>query len=322
MVKGEYRGDNTVEIRINLKRTRQVVNNLLEMMYNEFPPFDKPGRFPDAVVPSGVLEGSLEHRLLQFYGCGLDSMTRADGVYPSIAAIAREIDLKTLHQMSEVELIKRIRKHIPNLEMGRPVETLLQNSKKLQEEYNGDPGNILVGTSDSQIQQTLRKIGEFRQFDEEGYGKCTLLMKNYARFGIWSLSASRIPIKADRHVIRIAIGTRMVEYYREEKRAEDKTVFGVRAEKLGKLITDAVLQVTKEDNLSAIDLDDAFWLLGSRLCSYNSIPTCRNFCKVECIYRPISDNTATIFRPGTDKRLHYSKKPQSVSKGQTIFEFD
>jgi hypothetical protein len=58
-----------VDIGINYSRAVEISRVALEMFDRKVYPFNQPNVFPDAIVPEGVREGSLEHALFLFYAC-------------------------------------------------------------------------------------------------------------------------------------------------------------------------------------------------------------------------------------------------------------
>ncbi|MEK6885340.1 MAG: hypothetical protein AABX17_00045, partial [Nanoarchaeota archaeon] len=61
-------------------------------------------------------------------------------------------------------------------------------------------------------------------------------------------------------------------------------------------------RVTRENNLSAVDLDDAFWAIGAYNCKFNDDIFCQTSCYINCDHRPNLDERATWYYPHTEKR--------------------
>jgi hypothetical protein len=315
------------EVKVDFDKAVEVSKAVLDMNEKGLAPFDQEGLFPDAIVPSGVEVGSLEHALRIFYGCGLDSMRRANEVYAVVKDLADNIGgLSNLHEVRESDLIRVLENRFGigiQDAVDNPVETIIGNAHKLVEEYKGDPRNIRSGGVD----KTTEALCKFRQI---GIGKSALIMKNLVRFGMWDFSEYEIPIKVDRHVLRIALGTRIVDpvveaididwngplskalfkarevairegYYSRED-FQTKGVDVVRGDRLRKPLKAVFQKVCQEERISAVDLDDSLWAVGSYLCGKNDALYCLGNCDVGCLDRFTSDNGACYFLIGADKR--------------------
>lgn len=49
------------------------------------------------------------------------------------------------------------------------------------------------------------------KFTQYGLGKAALFNKNMVRAGIWDIPESDIPVKIDRHALRMAVGVEVVD---------------------------------------------------------------------------------------------------------------
>jgi hypothetical protein len=321
---------------VNLERARQVVLSALEMKSKGFHPFDNSDLFPDAVVPRGIVPGSLEHRAFLFHSVSLDSMMNARLVYEAMRALIEQVDITQLHNVSK-EVISRIleptfgkRLNAKN-SMAHPRETLHENSKMLHEMCGGDPRNLYSGfsrsspASDEDIRETIDRIDEFRQY---GIPKAALLVKNFVRFEIWDFDRTRIPIKIDRHLLRISLGAGVIDAQQYAKPVDwgnvSKVLDGAKNQliKNGMItedslphthvlrvpvpmieaLTEAYLRITRQDKIDAIELDDAKWAIGAYLCKRNDALYCVGNCLIDCEKRYPSDNNACYFFVNVDKR--------------------
>ena len=140
---------------------------------------------------------------------------------------------------------------------------------------------------------TVKSLTEFVQY---GPGKAALLIKNYVRFGIWDFNPCEIPIKVDRHVMRISIGSGIIE-------TEEETL---RSERLVSILTSAFQQITSQERISAVDLDDALWSIGSQWCTKNSVYFCEKNCPLNCKVRSQTYKGCSEYCPGEEMR-----KPKS-----------
>ncbi len=303
------------QIVINYPKAVEISQSALEMQQNRDYPFNQPDLFPDAIVPLHVEKGSREHALLLFYSCVLDGGRLASVVYRSmrefssrlnitkatagLEEVASKSGLDSIASLSREELKKLLRESFksfgdPETSLGDPVGALYHNSRKLQEEYGGDPRNMKGASIDSTFQNILFGKDKKRKFKQYGPGKAALLMKNYVRFGMWDFPHKDIPVKVDRHLIRMSIGSGVVELPNQFTRG--------RIDTLVKVLTSTYQKVTSEYNLSAIDLDDAFWAIGAYNCKFNDDIFCQTSCSLKCNNRPHLDERATWYYPHTEKR--------------------
>jgi len=296
---------NEERFRLNYEKAIEVSRKAVAMLERKIPPFNQPNIFPDVVLPSGMEVGSLEHALFLFYACSLDSMRQAKSVYEAMRGIASETDLKELCRLGRKDLTRLVKKHLEEPgSVGEPIETLYWNARKLEEEYKGDPRNI----AEKSVEETIKRVqkgrprseGKFRQF---GPGKAALLMKNFVRFGIWHYDPCQIPIKIDRHVVRISIGTSVVETEGQE----------LKAQHLVKPLSGLYRKVTSQERISAVDLDDALWGIGSQLCIRNQEYVCRMGCDLGCVIRPWADRHAYLVKPRQESR--------KAERNLLLFEF-
>lgn len=321
-----------IEVKVDYEKAARLAKAIVSAKVHNPARFNRSDIFPDAIVPEGVKEGSEEHALFLFHSVSIDSMRQSEHVYRAMRDVAGKIG--SLRKLSDFERkdLERIlvpyfgwKIKYPRAAMSDPVGTLFYNAKKLEMEYEGNPG-LLKGKS---VNETLKNITEFRQF---GIPKSALLMKNYVRTGIWDFSEYEIPIKVDRHVLRVSLGCGVVDLkdhvkningsgalpkgLAEAKEAliaqglysEEDFHLGrvgiVRADKFVLPLTETYLEVTRRERISAVELDDSWWATGRYACGLNDLIYCEACCPVKCGARPPSDNNANWFFPYVDKRAN------------------
>jgi hypothetical protein len=282
-------------------RAVEISRAAVDMLHRRDYPFSLPQPFPDAIVPEGINKGSLEHSLFLFYACNFDSSMRANVVYESMRGVASNIDLTLLPLMNPKMVLESFKPYLRK--MGDPEKTLLDpinvahyNGRKLQEEYGGDPRNLLGRTAEQTVHNICygksKKSGH--KFKQYGIGKAALLMKNYVRFGIWPISEYELPIKIDRHLLRMSAGTKVVILPPETTRGRIDGVVNV--------LTKLYQKVTSKEKISAVELNDAFWAIGSYLCVRNDDIGCHLNCPLGCSNRPKIDERLTWYYPQTEHR--------------------
>ncbi|MAH03793.1 hypothetical protein CMI39_03340 [Candidatus Pacearchaeota archaeon] len=320
---------------INYSKAVNLAKSIIAVKTKKNFPFNKPNIFPDAILPDGIKEGSKEHELFLFHSISIDSMRQAEEVYKAMREVTNKIgNLNKLANIKKGHLENLLIPHFgngiknPKSSMTDPIGTLLFNAKKLEEKCGGDP--TLLKTNN--VKDTLKEIAKFRQY---GIPKAALLMKNYVKSNIWDFSPYEIPIKVDRHVMRISLGCGVIntkdyveilngkrklsialrnvkdqlirmKHYNEEDFNKGKVRI-IRSDRFIIPLTEAYLQVTKEKKISAIDLDDAFWAIGAKSCKKNDATYCGTFCEVPCDMRYPSDNNAIYFFLDIDKRRNINQ---------------
>lgn len=286
-------------IRANYEKAKHVAEKIVTNVHAGVYPFDEPELFPDAIVPKGMKTGSLEHALFLFHSINVDSARSSEIVYQTFRDLVAKIPLQDLPEMNLTKLeivLSEPFKSFGNPETARdnPIQILSHNAKKLQKEYDGDPRNLL-GAS---VEETLRNICYGRdktdKFIQYRQGKAKLLLKNFIRFGIWPFSEFEIPIKVDRHNLRISLGMGVIE-------SGDKITRG-RSEKVNRVLADVYLEVTQQERISAVDLNDGMWATGKYHCIKNNSVHCEGSCKMGCKLRPRLDERASYFSMSYDVR--------------------
>jgi len=290
-------------IKVNYQKAVKIAKAAIGMFERREYPFNQTNLFPDAIVPQGITQGSLEHSLFLFYACNFDSSQRATIVYESLRNVAENLDFSLLPLMSAETVASALAPYMkkigdPEKTLLKPGEIIAHNSRKLAEEYGGDPRNLAART----IEQTLYNIQHGRtrhrkpglKFRQYGPGKAALLMKNFVRFGIWDFPETDIPIKIDRHLIRISVGAGVLELPTSFSRG--------RIDRAVELLTQVYLKVTRREGISAVALNDAFWAIGSNSCVRNDDIFCHTHCRLGCTNRPKIDEKLTWYYPQTEHR--------------------
>lgn len=278
------------DLKTNYKKGVIVAKDLVGMLHKREYPFnreDLTSLFPDSIVPEGIKQGSREHALYLFSTCALDSGMLAEVVYAGMRSLVQTEDITQLYRLDITSLVKTLVPHFksignPEEAITQPAETLHFNLKKLQEEYEGDP-RLILGED---ILSTMRniKFGKTgstkpsQKFKRYGDGTAALFIKNMTRFGCWNFSEYSIPVKIDRHMQRISLGTGVVEII---------DITRGRVDSLVRVLTSLYHEVCENEKISAIELCDAKWAVGHFKCSKNSDIYCLTTCPVQCDTRPV-----------------------------------
>ncbi len=274
------------KISIDYKRATEVAKHVVGMMYTKKYPFNISNIFPDESPPKNIEEGSLEHALYIFYSCSSDSMRPAEQVYESIDRIAKKVPLYYFTWLNEKDMREVLKENLGEKEggIGDPYKSIIENTAMLNTHYNGDPRNIRKKT----IDETIKKLSKFRGVKKQ---VAALIMKNMVKSGFWPFSKYQIPIKIDRHVLRISLGSGVITYSDSQVRHD------VLTNPLSKLYREITSQgiYTQGKRISSIELNDSFWAVGSKVCRKNNMTTCSTSCGLGCDFRPHLDKKATVY---------------------------
>jgi hypothetical protein len=299
-----------IEARVDFDRAKDVAHKVIAMMKENTIPFNRPGAFPDAVVPNGMEAGSDNHVKYLFVSSFLDYRVNSHIMYEELRAFSqRHGNVNILFGNQGWRLKELLGNNFPKSIGSSPnnkrvdviVDALVRNGERLERDYSGNPRRILG----EDIDGTIGAIAEFKLFGRE---KAALYMKNMVRFGVWTYSPYEIPIKIDRHAFRIALGTEVVKFYRvgEDRPIEyqdlEKEVGRIHAGPFKPVLSKAFRSVTESERISAVDLNDGLWFIGSYLCGRNKKVYCDTMCKLDCSFRPRSEATGTYYIPGSDVR--------------------
>jgi hypothetical protein len=154
--------------------------------------------------------------------------------------------------------------------MKHPGETMWSGLKMLNADYMGDPLNIFTGINN--FESARKRLIKFKGL---GTGTATLLIKNYIRFGYISLENPHdMPIKIDRHAIKISVGNGVV------KIPEGSKV--IHRHRFEKILRGAYREACRENELDPIALDDMKWIVGAYYCRKRSTKACKTHCPLDC----------------------------------------
>jgi len=146
----------------------------------------------------------------------------------------------------------------------------------------------------------------------------------------WDFPESSIYIKVDRHVLRICLGSGVFDDYSHaiienpsssdikslqgtadkliargfftRQQYESKDIEVIMGKPLLDKLSEEFREYTMRTGMSAVDLDDALWGVGSKTCSLNDHSYCRTACEIKCGNRPFSDDHANYLFSKLDKR--------------------
>lgn len=303
-----------LEIKVNYEKAVDVAKKVIKRMQENRYPFNLENSFPDARIPTDIIPGSFKHALLLFYGCNLDGLGLSEFAYSSARSLISTFGYTPLHKVEKTKLIQVLQPYYGSStrkSVHTTIDFLTANSEKLTAEYGGDPRNLKKDT----IEETLKAMEEFKQI---GVGKAALLLKNFVRFNLVDFSPFDLPIKADRHLKKICVGAEVIEFYYEGERIpykkQHKVIGKFHAGKLVKPLMNTFSRVTQNNQISAVDLNDGVWAMGSKMCKKNRFYHCLTHCDINCRTRPKADEKDSYLFPGTENRIDVRKKKDAKAE--------
>jgi len=141
-------------------------------------------------------------------------------------------------------------------------------ARQLKEDYDGNPLNLIS----LDIKETYKNIESIN-----GYGTklARLLVIWYNKYGLSNYKENELEQAVDLHTFRMCLNTGIIKVKRDEKNRypKDKSVIP---------LTDFFADLCKENDFSGLALDEAFWAIGSKVCTpairkRHDIP-----CKINC----------------------------------------
>jgi hypothetical protein len=261
-------------IHLHKDKAVEVSKTAVDLLHKNQFPFNQPGAIPDAILPDGVKEGSIEHALFLFYAVGFDAMRKASDVYASTRKMVEDYDVHEILLMGRESSEGLVREYIEDRSASGnsyddPEKNFYAKNQLLLKAFEGNPLNIAKDTGD--VKKIIKNCRRFPTFAE---GKSALLLKNYVRFGMITLdNLYELPIKIDRHVVRISINKKVLTVEPEGKCRSNRMI-----SRLRKLYQ----QVAVEHEISPVELDDAIWVIGSQMCVKKKLAYCQTNCPLDC----------------------------------------
>ncbi|RLE37753.1 hypothetical protein DRJ17_05880 [Candidatus Woesearchaeota archaeon] len=265
-------------------------------------------RLPDFEPPKGISIGSLEHMLHLFYATIFDSLRSSEKVYSDMRRFVNAFGAKEILDFSYEDIIKGSEElGVLDNGIGKPMKALYENCKKLRNEYNGDPRNIFMGIRD--VNEALARVSEFKLI---GLGKASLFIKNAIKAGVAEFdNQQEMPIKIDRHVIRISYGQGVIHRlpqprdfkYKGKNLKSSKVIRAYRSCMFESPLRKLYIMVTKQTGISQLELDDAFWAVGSLGCARKDYKACNGLCPLEpCTVLAKTTHSGTFYQFWIDTR--------------------
>jgi hypothetical protein len=112
-------GTDTVKIVIHKDKCIEVADKAINMLRAGKFPFDKAEKVrPEAILPKGMEQGSLDHAIYLFCSVGLDASKKAEHLYKGARAIFEEVGAQRFLKLQKSELTSLVDKHMGLGETG------------------------------------------------------------------------------------------------------------------------------------------------------------------------------------------------------------
>ena len=250
-------------------------------------------------------EHSLKHSCFMFYSVALDALRNSDKVYFAGRNLALRYTpkdiIKLANSRGKLNCLTGVRRsqledvmdRFHDNGIGDPADILYKASLMLESEYKGDPRLIFKDMKDyDEIKDRLLK------FYGIGHGKACLMVKNFARFGYLDLdNPFDMPIKIDRHAIKISVGNGVVNF--KDCEPKEKVHINLFVNSL----FDLIREINRDERVSPVLLDDVKWAIGNRLCIKKNFKVCDKHCSLNCNMLVKSNRSGTYLTIPSDVRL-------------------
>jgi hypothetical protein len=223
---------------------------------------------PEMKVVNSFEIGSHSHCSALFIGTLLDSLRSSERVYRAARTIVMNYNNNDLIDLG-VRGIEKIMDRVHDNGIGKPADILHRASIKLDEICGGDPRIFFDG-----INNYDEAKSKLLMFYGIGHGKANLMIKNFVRFdyfvpeNIWD-----VPIKIDRHAMRISIGNGVVAFDEEGD---------IHVSNFVPVLDKLYRKILQEGHFDPVLIDDLKYIVGSQLCVKKDINMCKKYCPLNC----------------------------------------
>lgn len=257
-----------VEVSVDKQKGFEVFEKLITSHYDRLGIFCFNHIVPEIKYSNGFDVGSKEHSLFLFYSVALDALRESNSVYAAGRYIAMNYDNSGVINLG-IGGIEAVMKRVLDNGIGNPANILLETALNLSETCKGDPRVFFKDLkSYDEAKSALLK------FHGIGNGKANLMIKNFVRFGYFKpRNIFDVPIKVDRHAIRISIGNGVVGFDEGGNIHVSNVVLK---------LDDLYREILNEGHFDPILVDDLKWIVGSQLCTKKSFRICKEYCPLNC----------------------------------------
>ena len=255
-------------MRRELKKSR--VLHICERVLNAYE--EKFGLFSQQGIEKEMLPEKQLAELIQnendlalwfFFACPGDKQIDSMKYYKQLGEFYRKSpNFFKLNEINSSEFDSKIKSILENVNVANPPEflrTIRENSKKLIEEFEGNPLKAIKNNNYDSCVKNLRNF--------LGYGKgmASLYLVFLSRYGV--KKTKNIAPKVDRHLLRISAGCGVFEVTKN-----------LRVDKATEEVSRIYTEICKENFFDGTLLDALTYVTGRKLCSKRN----EFLCKVNC----------------------------------------
>lgn len=260
------RNGEKVQLTINKEHAYEVLDAIMEAYLNNEPPYNLDStRLPHDPrhMPKTLELGTKDHAMLLFNVCyymrgGIksnDAFRRMSALYDDFPEL---FNCETVQNIDEATIVQALTDH--GLGFQQTVAgQWFENSRRLQEHFDGDPRNIFNSVSD--YNQSLALV----QNDHKGNGflgfqKKMTSMIIYYLMDEGLIEQFNFPIPVDLHVMRVSIANEMIDF--------GDAPYGTNlfTTETTDMLRQLYFDYAEERGVGPLRLCDAVWMLSEALC--------------------------------------------------------
>ena len=252
---------------------------LMEAYNNKLPPYDKPPATkdvkPQSMFPGGEHYLEKEHAMFFLQACSYMQATVSESALRGLTKLfethPKLFDSDHLQHLEVGELAETLKGTIGHGRQNEVAKRWITNSKKLHEEYDDDPRNILLGAT--RYDECFKRLandkegGGFRGF---GHKMVSMYLYFFSDEGLIAeddmLHAATFSPPVDIHVMRVALANELIKlnmpdgFNSAHRGGRGDSVFEHK-------IRELLCSYIADRNVSPLDLTNALWMLSSEYCS-------------------------------------------------------
>lgn len=244
--------------------TYKVIDIIIDSYLNDLPPYNNaimPQTFkPDSLSAGGNYYQQHEHAMYFWNICSyMSGRIKSDVAFKRMTNIFNQnsnfFDSNFLSD-ADPEFIANILKENGLGRQNQVANNLIENAKRLVDNYGGDPRNIFNGAVN--YEECVRRIKNNNGQGFLGFREKMTSMIIYYYIDQGLISGINFPVPVDFHVQRIAFATRMID-------SDGASFYG--SAKINDQLRELFSDYINDRGIDPLDLTNSVWLLSSNLCN-------------------------------------------------------
>lgn len=259
-----------LSITVNKQHAYPILDKLLEAYHNNEPPYNLDRvRLPHDPrhMPRTLEHGSVDHAMFLFNVCyymrgGIksnDAVKRMASIYDDFPELFN-CDYARNFSDSDLQLI--LKDHGLGFQASVSKQWI-ENSRRMQEQFDGDPRNIFEGVKSYEQSQELIQNKSGKGF--LGFQEKMTSMIIYYLMDEDLIRPFNFPIPVDLHVMRVSVANEMISFARPNGDPVPHGTNLFTKETLAAL-RELYLDYAKDNNVNPLRLCDAVWMLSESSC--------------------------------------------------------